>query len=121
MPIQQFYEAGQLLIVEGEVGDRAFEVVSGEVLIFKQGDEKTRVPLRKIQPGGVFGESFLVADGKTRSASALAITRCEVRVYTEYELQQLLKNSPPFIRTMVLTLIGQLRHTTQALIAARMI
>ena len=50
MPIQQFYDAGQLLISEGEVGDRAFEVVSGEVLIFKQGDEKTRVPLRKILP-----------------------------------------------------------------------
>ncbi|MDH4380243.1 MAG: Crp/Fnr family transcriptional regulator [Vampirovibrionales bacterium] len=120
MPIQQFYDAGQLLIAEGEVGDRAFEVVSGEVLIFKQGDEKTRVPLRKIQPGGIFGESFLLAEGKIRSASALALSRCEVRVYPEHELRQLLLESPPLVRTMVLTLVDQLRHTTQALVVARM-
>lgn len=121
MPIQQFYDAGQLLIAEGEVGDRAFEVVSGEVLVFKQGDEKTRVPLRKIYAGGIFGESFLLAEGKTRSASVLALSRCEVRVYPEHELRQLLLESPPFIRTMMMTLVAQLRHTTEALIAARMI
>jgi len=120
MPIQQFYDAGQLLIAEGEVGDRAFEVVSGEILIFKKGDEKTRVPLRKIQPGGVFGESFLLAEGKTRSASALALSRCEVKVYPEAELRQLLLESPPFVRTILMNLIVQLRHTSEALVAARM-
>ena len=121
MPIPQFYDAGQLLITEGEVGDRAFEVVSGEVLIFKQGDEKTRVPLQRIHKGGVFGESFLLAEGQIRSASVLALTRCEVKMYSDHELRQLLSESPPLIRTMILTLVGQLRHTTEALIAARMI
>ena len=61
---------GDTLIREGELGDTAFCIVTGEVRVWKSG-EGGSVELTRLGPGSIFGEMSMV-DEKPRSASVTA-------------------------------------------------
>ncbi len=81
---------GELIVREGERGDRAYIVESGECEVFRAGPHG-EVALRRIGPGEVIGELALFTAGpRTASIRALtAITLLEVtREALEQELPQ---------------------------------
>ena len=82
------YEAGSVVIREGERGDEAFAIVTGRCVVTSVKDGK-RVVLRELGPGDVFGETAIFSD-EPRSATVEASETLVVRVVTGATLSQAL-------------------------------
>jgi signal transduction histidine kinase len=83
--------AGEFLMKQGDTGDAAFVVVSGEFEVSKQsGQSRIKIDVRN--PGDVLGEMALLARSP-RSASVLAITDCEVLRISPEAFENLLSTS----------------------------
>ena len=95
------YKPGALILREGEIGNEAYIIRSGECRAFKIiNDEK--VELRIMHAGDVFGETAILTD-KSRSASVEAVNHVTVAVIkSQYFEEELQANSwlGPFIRTL---------------------
>jgi serine/threonine-protein kinase len=68
---QQTFEAGARIVVEGEPGDTAYVIVEGRCLAYK-GSGASRIPLREMGPGEVFGETAVLSE-KPRTATVEAL------------------------------------------------
>jgi serine/threonine-protein kinase len=80
------YEAGRVVVREGERGDEAFVIVSGKCAVTAMSEGK-RVVLRELGPGDVFGETAVFSD-EPRSATVEATEALVVRVVTGETLSQ---------------------------------
>jgi CRP-like cAMP-binding protein len=101
---------------EGDAGDRAYVVAAGAVEVFTRicGDvEKTLLTLR---PGGVFGELSLFT-GEARSATAKVIEPATLLSLAAPAFEGLVARHPAvagkLMRSLLVTLAGRLRHTTE--------
>ena len=72
------YDAGQVIVQQGEVGDRMYVVQAGQVEVVHE-DAGQQITLAVLTKGDVFGEMALF-DKEVRSATVRA--RGEVRVLT---------------------------------------
>lgn len=68
---------GEVIFDEGEEGQAIYFVLSGEVMICRQG--QVGQPIARVQAGQAFGELALL-DGGPRSAQARAVGDCELGV-----------------------------------------
>ncbi len=75
---QETFEAGSLILKEGDVGDRAYMIVSGQCRAFRSADGQ-RETLTTMGPGEVFGEMALLLD-EPRAASVEAVDQVMVLV-----------------------------------------
>jgi serine/threonine-protein kinase len=80
------YEAGAVVVREGEPGNEAFVIVSGRCLVTAMSGGK-KVVLRELGPGDVFGETAVFSE-EPRSATVEATEALEVRVVTGETLSQ---------------------------------
>jgi serine/threonine-protein kinase len=80
------FQAGEEIVREGEVGDTAFIIVDGECEVV-QGAGASRVHLRAMGPGEVFGETALLTAGP-RTATVVARTPMSVLVVTRESLER---------------------------------
>ncbi|MEO6403272.1 MAG: protein kinase [Vicinamibacteria bacterium] len=80
------YEAGGVIIREGETGDEAFVIVSGRCVVTSTRDGQ-RVVLRELGPGDVFGETAVFL-AELRSATVEATEKVVVRVVSGESLSQ---------------------------------
>jgi eukaryotic-like serine/threonine-protein kinase len=78
------YVAGDIIVREGEPGDRAYVIVSGHCHVFSGVDAELQT-LREIGPGEVFGEMAILSGG-VRTSSVAALTDVEVEVVTRESL-----------------------------------
>ena len=95
------FEAGCLLIREGDEADAAYVITKGECDVFCTRDGR-RVDLRRMGPGEVFGEAGIFTS-KPRSASVVAVTEVETVVVTRECLEDGLRMdswSGAFVRTL---------------------
>ena len=86
------YAPGQMLIRQGETGDCAFFIQSGEVEVLRQNDEGD-VRLNTLGKGDYFGEMALLS-GQPRSASVRAISTTEVAVLGRENFLAMLRTIP---------------------------
>ena len=87
------YEQGEVIIAEGDEGDEAYVIYSGEVEVYRAlGDGKT-VSLNRLGPGEMFGELALFGEG-FRSATVKALTETLVAVITRDKLYEILREFP---------------------------
>ena len=93
------YRAGDYIFREGDQGDTAFGVQTGEVeiLITKDGIEKI---LGKFQKNEIFGEMGLIV-GQPRMASARCSQNATIIVITQSEFEKRLEKIDPFIRGLI--------------------
>lgn len=83
--------AGEYLMKQGDAGDAAFVVVSGEFEVTKQsGQSVIKIDVRN--PGDVLGEMALLSRSP-RSASVVAVTDCEVLRISPEAFENLLSTS----------------------------
>jgi len=75
---QETFEPGSLILREGDVGDRAYMIVSGNCRAFRS-VEGQRETLTTMGPGEVFGEMALLLD-EPRAASVEAVDQVMVLV-----------------------------------------
>jgi serine/threonine-protein kinase len=85
VPVKRF-EAGSLVMREGDPGDAAYVITSGKARVFKFIDG-TKTVVREMGPGEVFGEAAIFA-AAPRSASVEAMEPLGVVVLTRELLQR---------------------------------
>ncbi|MDO8964002.1 MAG: cyclic nucleotide-binding domain-containing protein [Coriobacteriia bacterium] len=96
------YSDGDVIIRQGEGGDRMFVVESGTVRIYRTIREVETV-LDDLRAGEMFGEMALL-DNRARSASARAVGPVAVRVITRDEFADM--KCDPVLREL-LTMFGR--------------
>ncbi|MCJ8328787.1 MAG: cyclic nucleotide-binding domain-containing protein [Lentisphaeria bacterium] len=101
------FTPGEYLMKEGDEGDKAYAIVSGEVEVFKMNEDQ-RISLIRLGPGSTVGEMALI-DNSLRSASVVAITTTEAVILTEELMQQHLAKLPPWMGQVVNSLADRLR------------
>jgi len=84
------YEAGRIIVTEGQLGVALYVVLEGRVAI-RIGDSV----VEKVGPGGLFGEMSLV-DRTPRLATAVAETDCALLAMSRHMFLHLVKRSPKF-------------------------
>lgn len=103
--------AGSKIFTEGDTGNVAFIVESGEIEIWK-GSESEKHRLGVISKGGIFGEMALI-DGEPRMASATALTDCILIAVSEGIFQQKIDRSDPFVVALLRMFAKNIRALTK--------
>lgn len=106
---KKVFNAGDMLMREGEAGDEAYLILSGKVQVIKEtGGHK--IVLATLKEGDIIGEMSLISREKvTRSASVEALEETEAAVLTKHVISQNLKKLPPYMEKIVSTLTDRLR------------
>lgn len=89
----QSYHHGDLIVREGEPGDRFYLIRSGFVKVSTQGMEGDVIELGKMGEGSFFGEVSLLTD-KPRTASVVADGELELMELTRADFNGIVANFP---------------------------
>jgi signal transduction histidine kinase/predicted CoA-binding protein len=100
---------GDLLFVEGSIGDTAYVIKEGRIEIFQNVDGR-KVQLAIREAGDVIGEMSIL-EAAPRSASGQALTDCLLLAISHERLSDLLSSSPSAWRVMLNTITSRLRNT----------
>lgn len=102
------YSIGQIIFIEGQVGDVMYYIKSGEVQITLHG--KTLVTLGA---GEIFGEMALI-ESHIRFANAHSITECELIAINERDFNFLIQEHPYFALNVMRVLTERLRKKAES-------
>lgn len=105
--------AGADLFAEGDAGDRAYIVKTGEVEVIKTSGKRS-VLLAVRQAGTVLGEIALLED-VARTATVRARTDASFYVISKEQFEHLLNTSPTASRVLLSTVLSRWRTTDAAL------
>jgi len=106
---RQKISKGRRIFNEGETGDYAYIVETGEIGIVKEIDG-TEVELTSLHPGEIFGE-VAVLDGRERMATAVALQDSSLIVVTPETLEKRIEGADKFVRTLLSIFMTNLRDT----------
>jgi signal transduction histidine kinase/predicted CoA-binding protein len=98
-----------VLFEEGEIGDKAYVIMAGEIDILKESGGRP-VLLATRTEGEVIGEMSLL-DQTPRFASGVAKTEAKLLAITHENMENLLDSSPSAARVMLSTFTNRLRST----------
>jgi signal transduction histidine kinase/predicted CoA-binding protein len=107
--MEETISAGEFLFNEGEIGHKAYVIVSGEVDILKESGGRT-VLLSTRRSGDVIGEMSLL-NQSPRNATGKTRTNCELLSIHHHDLDHLLDTSPSAARVMLSTVTNRLKST----------
>jgi CRP/FNR family cyclic AMP-dependent transcriptional regulator len=105
---------GHTLFQAGDPGDSLFIVRVGEIELFIKDTAGQRIVLTTAQPGDMFGEVAMLDSG-SRTATALALTDCEVLVLDRDDLILLFQRKPEAALHMLAALSGLTRKADELL------
>jgi CRP-like cAMP-binding protein len=101
------YLDGELIVTEGDPGDRLCVVYRGKVAVRKRMPQGER-ELATLSVGDFFGEMALF-DDEPRSASVSAIAEVEVLVLNRSKFHSLVQQRPAILMELCATLVRRLR------------
>jgi CRP-like cAMP-binding protein len=104
---EQTYQAGALIVQEGDTGSSAYLLKSGTVEVSKT-VENTRIVLAVLEPGQVFGEMSLL-DEQPRSATVTTLETCVVEEVGQEEAEEIIEGASPLLRSMLTVLVDRIR------------
>lgn len=91
--VERDFDAGEILVREGERGDSLFLISQGQVRVTRTAGDGEVLELAILGPGDFFGERSLLT-GELRGATVVALTGCEVFVLDRMALAPLLASDP---------------------------
>jgi CRP-like cAMP-binding protein len=103
------FEAGQPIVLQGQVGNGLYIVVAGRARVVRGETE-----LARLGPGDHFGE-LAVIDQQPRSASAYAVERTTCLTIASWDLIALLERDPTLALNLLRELAGRLRRADEQL------
>ena len=108
------FDEGQYIFREGETGDLAFVVLSGQVeIVHNSGDDVVQIGTVAI--GGMFGEMALI-DNKPRMASARAYNGpAETALISQEMFQKKMAAADPFNKALIEILSSHIRSLSSQL------
>lgn len=98
-----------VILFEKEAGDTLFVIVDGRVKVGILGDDGREVILSVVGPGDFFGEMALL-DDEPRSATAIAVTDCELLTLARSDFQKVVDGHPGILAQLVRVLSARLRR-----------
>lgn len=102
-------QEGEWLFHEGDNGDCAYLVESGEIqIVLERGEDL--IPLGVYGPGSLFGEMSIIGD-QPRSASAFAQSQCKLRKISREQINRRLDQADPILKVCMQVLIGHLKKS----------
>lgn len=104
-PIQR----GELLLLEGEPGERLYYLLAGSVKVFKTSADGKEQVLRIFQAGETFNE-VPIFDGGPNPASALVLEEGTAYVLYRADIQRLLSEHSTIALAVIQVLASRLRH-----------
>lgn len=109
-PVMRTLKKGDTLFKEGDHSRSMYFVKSGMIRIFKKKGDSA-IELDTIRAGQIIGElAFL--DGNPRSASAEALTTCELTEIGIDTFSSTLKSIPDWLKIMLKTVVARLRSAS---------
>jgi CRP/FNR family transcriptional regulator, cyclic AMP receptor protein len=106
--------AGETLFHAGDPGDSLFIVHQGQVELFIKDTAGQKIVLTIAEPGDMFGELAMLDYG-SRTATALALTDCEVLVLDRDDLKLLFQRKPEAALHMLASLSSLTRKADELL------
>lgn len=103
---------GEVLFHEGDSGDRLYVVTDGKIKLGRTSADGRENLLAILGPGQMFGELSLFDPGP-RSATATAVTDCDLQSLGHDELIEWLANHPNVSRALLHQLAARLRRTNE--------
>lgn len=108
--VEKGFGKGEFLMMEGEIGQVAYVILTGRVEVFKTMDD-SKVKLVELTAGDCVGEMAMISDAP-RSASVLALEDTNVIVITKELIRRGLDKLPPWMAGVVRALVDRLRAAT---------
>ncbi len=94
MTVDNFiYEAGEVIVKEGDEGNEAYVIYSGAVEVYRTQADGEAISLNLLGPGKIFGEMALFGDGY-RTASVKATEETLVGVIAREKLYEVIREFP---------------------------
>jgi CRP-like cAMP-binding protein len=109
------FETGDILFEEGEMGEVAYLIISGEVEIFRSSGNRERV-LATLDRGEIIGEMSLI-DNSPRMASARALSDLKLSIISRTSLQNRLdrlEENDRVLRRLIAVLVSRIRGQAQS-------
>ncbi|MEY4295603.1 MAG: hypothetical protein RLY82_1291 [Pseudomonadota bacterium] len=106
------FQAGVMILSEGEPGDAVYLLERGQVRSFSQAISGKEISYNIIQAGQYFGEMAL--DGGPRSSSVEALTDCECWVVANAQVLAYAAQNSEFALHLLTTAISRARSATDA-------
>ncbi|HYW87307.1 MAG TPA: cyclic nucleotide-binding domain-containing protein [Chloroflexota bacterium] len=101
------YEPGNVIIHEGQGGIAFFILTSGQAVVTRTGSDGQQREMRKVGPGGVFGEMALFTD-RPRSATITALEPTDCLALHRLEFLEELRRNPEVAIRLLDTLAARL-------------
>lgn len=112
LAVRHVHEPGAIIFMRGDPGDSLCGIVTGRVRISTSRAGGKEVFLNLLGPGETFGEIALL-DGKSRTATATAITRTELTVIRRDPFLSLLRSEPQLATHLIQLLCQRVRWTAE--------
>ncbi|MGD8984088.1 MAG: cyclic nucleotide-binding domain-containing protein [Desulfobacteraceae bacterium] len=110
---QRDYNAGDIILKEGDPSDVVYKIVSGDVEVFKEQNGQ-KIVLGVMKAGEFLGEMGVV-DDEPRSASARAKNKVSMIIYEEEEFFRLISRDGSSAERMILRLCERVRTLSRKL------
>lgn len=92
---------GEIIFLEGHVGDTAFIILSGEVQVAVGTKQEDLVTINNMAAGELFGEIALLCDDYQRTATAVSKDGCELLVIEKATFEKHIASADPFLRLVM--------------------
>jgi CRP/FNR family transcriptional regulator, cyclic AMP receptor protein len=113
---QRRYKEGDTIFHRNDPGVALYMIIHGKVKIHNETTDGTDCIITILSEGEFFGE-LAVIDGNERSADATTIETTELLMLTKDDLHDILQRYPRIGLSLLTTLAGRLRRTTEAFLA----
>ncbi len=109
------FEAGEIIIQEGDEGEEAYIILSGEVEVYNLLGAEGTVTLDVLTRGEIFGEMALFGDG-SRSASVKALRETLAGMLTKEKLYGIIQEFPDIAIQMLKVQTRRFRRAEKRLL-----
>jgi CRP-like cAMP-binding protein len=111
------YEPQEVIFNEGDEGDEAYIICSGQVEVFRKAADGKVVIVNKLGQGCLFGELALFGNG-FRTASVKAIEETLVSVISKEKLYEIIRAFPEIAIEMLRVITERFAQTENRLMAS---